>query len=286
MAVYQERIPLVDNASYIARSYGLPIIDFPYHAHPEYELNYVSNIRGSRHVGDHKEDIEHEDLVLTGPYLPHQWKCAFGKSGNTRQLTVQMSHTFPGKDFLERPEAKKIKDLLNRSSRGIVFEGKVVGETERLIHKLLKTSDFKGMMVLLEILHTLSEWKSYRILSSTTYLPEREAFSRNEKTDILYYMLQHFRENVSLQSVAKQYNMSESAFAHFIRKKTGKSFTSLLNEMRIGYACRQLIDTDKNIAEVCFECGYNNISYFNRKFRELKTRSPKTFRKEYRKNEA
>jgi AraC-like DNA-binding protein len=99
-------------------------------------------------------------------------------------------------------------------------------------------------------------------------------------------MLQHFRENVSLQSVAKQYNMSESAFAHFIRKKTGKSFTSLLNEMRIGYACRQLIDTDKNIAEVCFECGYNNISYFNRKFRELKTRSPKTFRKEYRKNEA
>ena len=64
--------------------------------------------------------------------------------------------------------------------------------------------------------------------------------------------------------------MSPVSFNRFIKRRTGKTFIEYVNDTRIGYAARWLIEKELSIAEIAFKCGFNNIANFNRVFKKNK----------------
>ena len=78
---------------------------------------------------------------------------------------------------------------------------------------------------------------------------------------------------------AAKYHLSESAFSHFFKKHTNLSYISYLNGLRISRACRELESSAMSVSEICWNCGFNNKSNFNRKFLQAKGMTPTAYRK-------
>lgn len=285
MSIYNEKIPLLNNSTYIIRRFEIPYIDFPVHMHPEFEINFVTNAKGVRIVGDSIKNFETHDLVMTGPYLPHQWKTNeethFSKE-KSEQVVIQFHQEFMGKDFLERKETAQIKTLIEKSKRGILFGKKTVQKAAKLLRELLKLEEFNGLLHFFRLLDLLANSTDSHMLASVDFsVNRRNTYHKDKINPIFDYLQSHFTENIKMQDVARKFNMSASAFCHYIRKKTAKSFTQLLNELRIAYSCKLLINTDENIARICYRSGYNNLSYFNKRFKQFKGITPKQFRAKY-----
>jgi AraC-like DNA-binding protein len=281
MSFYFEKIPLLSNSTYIIRSFEVPYIEFPIHIHPEYELNFIEKGSGFRSVGDNIAPFTNGDLVLTGPNLPHQWKSEIEPNGQLyKQIVLQIHPHFLGAEFMERSEALLVKKLLENASRGILFESPVVKKASEKLIQLQKKDGFEGLLIFLELIYLLANTSNFRLLSTKTFVSDLDKKPYYDRINPVYnFLLEHFKENININEVAAQMNMSTSALSHFIKKKTAKSFTELLAELRIGFACKQLIETNYTIAQISDNCGFNNLSYFNRRFKELKKCSPLEFRK-------
>jgi AraC-like DNA-binding protein len=282
MPGFFEKIPLYSKATYIIREYTVAQLDYPKHYHPEYELIYISKGKGKRIVGDNISEFHAGDLVLIGPELPHHWiNSDYNKTRTKiRQVITQFHSHLLGSEFTERIECADINDLLKRSSHGISFNQKVALKVGKLLECMLKTNDrFEGLLFLLQILHILSHTSSYKLLSSKTFSnksPEKPA----DKIEPIYqYIIDHHTTGFTMKTLADKFCMSISAMSHFIRKKTGKNLTELLLELKINSACKMLVESNVPVSAICFDCGFNNLSYFNRKFKEAKNITPLAFRK-------
>ncbi|MEO0473879.1 MAG: AraC family transcriptional regulator, partial [Bacteroidota bacterium] len=110
------------------------------------------------------------------------------------------------------------------------------------------------------------------------------AFQRtqNDTLDKIYeYIFQNFDQSISLEEIAGLANMNPSAFSRYFKRINQKTFSRYVNEIRIGFACRQLMEQKDNVSTICYESGFNNLSNFNRQFRLIKGISPSEYRKQY-----
>jgi AraC-like DNA-binding protein len=250
----------------------------PYHYHPEVELTYIAESCGQRFVGDSIEHFEIHDLLLLGPNLPHVWLNDAG-CRKAEAFVIHFDAAFLGERFLWAPELTELRQMIHRSSRGIAFApamGKLIGS------QMLEVSQRKGatrLLGLLEILVTLSASKTGRLVCGSSY--EKPLSREDEKRiDAVYRHLNaHFRETILEPNVAKIFGMSAGAFSRFFHAATGRTFTKAIGDLRISHACQRLRDTDKTVAEICFDCGFENLSNFNRQFRARKGMAPNDFRK-------
>ncbi|MFN7117855.1 MAG: helix-turn-helix domain-containing protein [Saprospiraceae bacterium] len=254
----------------------------PYwHFHPEYEIVFISNGRGKRHINDHISYFEDGDLIFLGPNLPH---FAFTEEllEQHTEVVIQMKADFLGKEFFMRPELAAIRQLFERSEQGLTFTGKtkqIVGE------KLLKIMDldpFDRLLELLAILQLLATAEDYTLLNASGFAVEVSAQDHNRIETIYDYVQKNFQNEVSLDEVAKRVNMTVPAFCRYFKKLTNKTFTEFVNEIRIAHACRQLADEHLSIAAVSFESGFNNLSHFNKQFRLITGVSPRDYRRNIR----
>lgn len=97
--------------------------------------------------------------------------------------------------------------------------------------------------------------------------------------EILLYMQQHYKEDIIPSMVAKEFNLSTSHFMRLIKQHTGLTFTQYLNSHRLSCSCKLLENKKLTILEVSEECGFQNISYFNRLFKKKYNISPSSYRK-------
>lgn len=249
-----------------------------WHFHPEYEIVYISRGRGKRHIGNHISYFDDGDLIFLGPDLPH-----FGFSEEIREdhleIVLQMKEDFLGTHFLERPEMADIKKLFERSRQGISFHPEIRALVGDKLQSLFHLPSFERLMALLEILHDLALTKSYDLLGATGFPVEVDAqqFERIQK--IYEYVGSNFREQIGLEEVASEVNMTVPAFCRYLKRWTGKTFTQFVNEFRVAHACQLLADEHRSIAEVSFESGFNNLSHFNKQFRKISGTTPRDFRK-------
>lgn len=279
MKVYREITPLQDPDIFVILDSLNNSFDYPIHNHPELELNLVLGSSGTRIIGDSTERYANQDLVLIGPYLFHKWDGVEDHE-HSRVITIQFRMDLFNSHFFEKNRFSNIRKLLLDSSRGIKFHGKTFEEAAKLMIELTEDSGFSNVVNFLKLLNLLSYSQERNYLASEGFSPQ-SAPSKGNRIQIAYaYILQNFKQkDMRIGELAEQLNMSVSAFSHFFKKYTNKSFRQFLIDVRLGHACRLLLDTDMDIKEICFSSGFNNAANFNRLFKKYRSCTPKEFRR-------
>jgi AraC-like DNA-binding protein len=280
--VMREITPLTPGDCFTIFSRVKQKFDFPLHYHDEYELNLILNAKGAKRVvGGHIEVIDDLELVLVGPNVYHAWFTHQCQSESITEVTIQFHKDLFDDKFLRRNQLSFVKNMIERSQRGILFSQETVSALKERIQSLNKKSGFDSVLELLSILHDLSISRNMKTLSDSSFSNEQFHYNSRRIEKVFEYMNGHYNMQITLAEVAKIANMPEASFSRFIKKRTGKTFIDSLNEIRLGHASRMLIDTTNTIAEIAYKCGFNNISNFNRIFKRKKFCIPKDFRETY-----
>lgn len=280
--IMREITPLTSSDCFTIFSRVKSEFDFPLHCHEELELNFIMNAKGAKRViGDHIGEIDNLELVLVGSNLPHVWQTHKCKSKEIKEVTIQFHKDLLDEKFLRRNQMSYISKMLERSAKGILFS---VETTRMLADRFLALNQkhgFDSVLELLSILHDLSVSRNMRTLSDTTFSSAELSYNSRRIEKVLDYMNQNFHKNITLDEVSGLVNMTSVSFSRFFKQRTGISFIDSLLELRLGHASRQLIDTTQSVSEIAYNCGFNNISNFNRIFKKKKNCTPKEFRENY-----
>lgn len=280
--VYREITPLNASDCFTLFKRVKHEFSFPLHTHEEFELNFVYNASGAKRiVGDNVEVIDELDLVLVGSNLPHGWFTHECKSTDIYEITIQFHRDLFDEKFLRRNQLSHVRALLERSSKGILFSKETTAAFQDRIKRLTTKSGFDSVLELMSLLHDLSLARDMRTLSNASFSEAHVNYNSRRIEKAFEFMETHFKKDIALADVAKTVNMPEVSFSRFIKKRTGRTFIESLNEIRLGHASRLLIDTTQTVAEISFNCGFNNLSYFNRIFRKKNGCTPTEFRRDY-----
>lgn len=252
------------------------------HFHPEVEILLVVQGKGTRYVGDSVEPFCPGDLVMIGPNVSHEW-CSAKGAGTTlsEAIYILFNPEIMGTGFWNLPESKIILKIIRQSGRGIKLTGKTRDDVESLMRRIENTSGFTRITLLLMILELIAFNGEYHYLASPVVqntINERDSERLNK---VYKYVLDNSRQQISLDTAASIASLSKSAFCRYFKKRANKTFVRFLNEVRTGQASRLLINENYPIAEICYSCGYNNISYFIRQFRAITGLTPLEYRKKF-----
>ncbi len=256
---------------------------YPVHRHEEYELNFVANCNSARRiVGDSVEILSDYDLVLVGNGIEHGWEQHECKNDKIREITIQFSRNLFGEVFLAKTQLAPIRKMLDQSANGIAFSLPSIMRVYSRLDRLTATeSGFYRVIELMSILYELANERDYRTLSSTSFSSIKPTGDSRRVQKVQEYIERHYKEAIRLSDLAEIARMTPTAFSRFFKLRTGRSISDYLIDIRLGHATRALVDSTTSIAEICYECGFNNISNFNRIFKKKKGSSPKLFRDLY-----
>ncbi|WKK65109.1 AraC family transcriptional regulator [Lutimonas zeaxanthinifaciens] len=280
-SVHREITQLSPEDSFLVYERVKDDFDFPIHFHPEYELNFIYKGKGVRRIiGDHTSVIDDMELVLVGPNLVHGWELNQCTCKEIYEITVHIQQDLLNDKMLSRRIFKSIRDMFNRSKHGILFSQETTAE---IMPRLMVLSKLHGIQYFLEfisILNDLALSEDQSLLS--TQFSEMNDFQNSERIKKVYeYIQENYHRKIGLNEISQLVNMSPVSFNRFIKKRTGKTFINYVNDTRISYASRWLIESEKSIGEISFQCGFNNIANFNRIFKKSKDCTPSEFRKEF-----
>lgn len=274
--IYEDIKTHQEEASFYAYRFQIPFFEFKLHYHPEYELTYIIKGRGYRLVGNSHEIFSDGDLVLSGSNLPHTWVGQSSGEELFEAVVIQFSPLFI-QPFLGFEESSALRSMLEQSNRGLFFY--TVNELlKEQLKRLVEENGFDRIINLMVILNQLTKCEN-RVLCSNSLQSIATAESENRINTVCLFLESHFAENITLRQVADLIFLTESNFCKFFKKATGKTFSDYLNDIRITKACQELLQTDRLINTIAFECGFETLSYFNRVFLKKKGATPKVFRK-------
>lgn len=281
-----EAIQPDSNESFSVYRQVLPAFDCPYHFHPEIELTLIENSCGTRLVGDRLDRFEKGNLALIGANVPHRYYNDPSPDGNpewARSIVIQFREDFLGASFLMAGEVRSIRELLRSAQSGLQITGALREALVPQVQQLLQRKGMDRLLGLLGILNQLAgaEADMAPIFDSRAILRVSQSDARRmEKAFRLIH--DHHRKELDLATVATGIGMAPSSFSRFFRQKTGKTFSLFLIETRLTDACQQLLTTDQSVTEICYTCGFTNLSNFNRQFKRFKGMSPRAFRSTWR----
>lgn len=282
--IITEITPLSDEDFFYYADRVKSCFDYPLHKHDDIELNYLQNCAGARRiVGDSVETVGEYDLVLIGPGLEHFWEHHECKSNMIHEVTMQFQSDTPQNKFLNKRQIKPIVDLLERSRSGIAFGFNTMVKVTPLLSSMKEADSFYKVLKFIEVLHILSQETDYRLLASNTFASVDSTSDSRRIHKVEKYVHDHFKEEIRLDDVAGLVFLSPTAFSRFFKIHTGRTFSDYLIEIRLGCASRLLVETLQPVQEICYECGFNNISNFNRIFKRKRGYTPSEFRDIYRK---
>ncbi len=278
MSIIEREITPIKNEDFfiVLNNYNAKF-DFPVHYHPEFELNFVFNSNGKRIVGDSILEYSNSDLVLVGPNTPHAW-MGNDNHNNVRVITIQFQQSLFSEETLNRKLMLPIKEMINKSYRGILFSRETQEAISSRILQLCDKSGFDSFIEFLSILYDLSTARNQTLLSSASFVNKFESSKSKRIKVVSDYIQENFKRNIKLKEAADLVNMSETAFSHYFKRHTHRSFTEYIQDIRVGNATRLLIESEDSIAEISYDSGFNNLSNFNRIFRKKKGCTPREFK--------
>lgn len=258
---------------------------YPLHKHEAMELNFVENCDGARRiVGDSIEVLGKYDMVLVGSNLEHAWDQYDCQSKSIHEITIQFPPDLFNEQFLQRNQLSSIRALFQNAKRGIAFELNTIMELYEKIKAITQSQPgFYRMLKLMEILYELSMQENYTLLASRSFSNVKNTPESIRVRKVEEHIDQNFKQEIRLKTLSDIAGMTPAAFSRYFRMKTGKTVSDYIIDIRLGHAARQLIDTTNSVADICYDCGFNNISNFNRIFKKKKGCSPTAFRENYHK---
>lgn len=285
--VITEITPLSDKDFFYLVDRKKDRFNYPIHRHDEYELNFVSGCAGAmRIVGDSMVEIGDYDLVLVGNGIEHAWEQNKCIEGNIHEITIQFSRNLFGDVFLGKNQMRDIRNMLEKSADGIAFSQLCVMRVYSRLERLSRLEGgFERVIEFLTILHELATSGDYKILSNSSYANSCTPHADSRRVlKVQQYINVHYREEIRLSDLAALVGMTSTAFSRFFKLRTGRPVSDFITDIRLGIATRALVDSTQSVSEICYDCGFNNVSYFNRIFKKKKGCAPKQFREYYRRN--
>jgi len=276
--VYKQEItPISTQDCFVVFDRKKLVVDFPIHYHSEYELNCIKNAKGlQRLVDKNVEETEYWELLLTGPNVIHGWIQKPDFTPPAEELTLQMHANLFENLLQDKTAFKELKSLFSLSNYGIVFCQKTAEKVFEKLKKLAKSSGLESIILLQEILLILISDSNKRMLNTHKTLVHK---TDNFQNDRLYsYIQQNYNKNITLEDMANLFNMSLSTFNRMIKKQTGTTFITFLNEYRLGMVVRKLLETDFTVQYIANSCGFHNLSHFNKYFKKMHGYTPYEYR--------
>lgn len=281
-----QKSPIPSNHAFVVKDLREPNFDPNWHFHPEYQLFVVLKGRGTRFIGDHVKPFKEGDMVFTGPDLPHLWRSdeedlSGTETSTTHGIVIYFHEDFLGKGLLQKEEMIKLRQLFLKSHRGMEVLGKTAEKVKEKMIDLLKTEGVESVLVLLHILNILACTLEYDLLSSAGYSNTLKEADTERMNNVHAFVMKNFRKKINLDDVAAIANMTPSSFSRYFKIHANKTFSEFLSEIRIGNACKMLIENKANVSQACYESGFQTLSNFNKQFKAITHRTPLAYKKKY-----
>lgn len=254
-------------------------LHYPLHIHPEIELMLINDTTGQWYIGDRISKFNRTTMVLIGGNTPHKWE--FGELGKNAKIEYLKFKDFTLSNLFQEEQLIRLKALFGLSNRGVIFEKKEeISIIQQLLAKMVNYEGFRQTICFFEIMEHLSRFDRRCICKNPFFSYKNQELSRVDKA--IEFITQTYQQEIKLEKVAQMFNLSKSGFCSMIKKNTGKTFSQLVSEIRVLEAKNLLLTSDKKINEICYETGFQNVSYFNRCFKEITNYSPIMYRNKYR----
>ena len=257
----------------------------PWHHHPEYELVLIIKGKGKRMVGDHIDRFEENDLVFLGSQTPHEWLCdkeyfngrdSFAGEG----IVVQFTYDFLGDKFFEISENATLKNFLLHSSPGFEISGETKYQIIPIMKEMIDMNSTDQLYALFKLFKLLQSSEDLSPLSSHAFIESYSVHDNHSIQKALQFILQNFQKHIQMQDLLTLTNMSNTTFYNLFKRSYRMTFKNYLMNIRIGYACKLLLDSTKNISEIAYDSGFENLSNFNRHFKKIKGVTPHQYQKQ------
>ncbi len=260
---------------------------YPIHQHKEFELNFIEKGKGVRRiVGDSVEEIDDYELVLVGGEdLEHVWEQGNCKSKDIREITIHFSGGIFGNDLMSKNQFSTIRRMLRKADHGLSFSTSAIMKVYSVLDTIANEQNrFVQFLKMMYILYELSVSDDVRVLASSSFSHAVRTQESRRVQKVKQYINDHYAEPLKLADLADLVGMSPVAFSRFFRQRTNRTLSDYIVDIRLGYAARMLVDSTKNVSEICYECGFNNLSNFNRTFKAKRNYTPRDFRAMFKKN--
>ncbi|NHA07827.1 AraC family transcriptional regulator [Mucilaginibacter sp. HC2] len=272
--------------SFSVRQDLIPCINNRWHYHPEIELIHFKKGSGTQFVGDNIRPFNAGDIVMIGAYLPHYWRfddVYFAKE-ETAPVDIRVAHfceNFWGNGFLQLPENKMIKTVLEKARRGIQITGRAKNAIAGIMENLLTAEGSKRIILLMEALNIIAGYEHADILSSIGFSPNMDK-SGNDCINVIYeYSLANFKNKIHMDELADLAGISPNSFCRYFKSRTRKTYSKFLLEIRVGHACKLLIENRLPLKQLCYESGFNNFTNFHKYFKQITGKSPLNYQREF-----
>jgi AraC-like DNA-binding protein len=257
----------------------------PFHFHPELEISLILKSAGLRFVGDSVEAFEAGDLVFIGSNIPHCWRnnnsCMHDPLHEAEMLTIHFSRSFIREEFYQLPECGLINDFLHKARLGVRITGQTQQDISRRLLSLRNQDVINRIISLLAIIERLSRSNDIVPLASAGFVNAYSDQGAWRINQVYLHVINNLPNNIPLREVASLTNLSETAFCRYFKAKTGKSFSTFLNEIRIGYACKLLIESPQSITQIAYDSGYNSLTNFIIQFKRIMRQTPRQYQSKY-----
>ncbi|CAL1517798.1 AraC family transcriptional regulator [Chitinophaga sp. MM2321] len=283
MKVSYRHISTPEDASFVIKEFCQPRFTNTFHFHHGHELILIVKSSGKMYAGNKVMNYNEGEIYMFGPGLVHCF-CSSSSPVGTDEIAhaiiVQFTEDFIGKDFFDKLELRKIKDLMQLSESGIKFR-KIPAAVNKLFFQFQANQQMKNLIILLQILDELSQGsrENVQLLTEDPRKIHYKDVDSKKLESVFKYVLENYLTHVDSKSAASLACMNEAAFCRYFKRRTSKTFSQFVNEIRISHATRLLIGTENGISEICYACGFDNISYFNRQFKIYQGKSPREYRK-------
>lgn len=281
-----QKSPIPRNHVFVAKHLNEAIFDPNWHFHSEYQLFLVLKGNGTRFIGDNMKPFKAGDITFTGPDLPHLWRSDQETSNESNQsncegIVVYFNEKFMGESLLQKEETIRIRQLFKRSLRGLEVTGKTKKEIQKMLSKILVLKGFDSVLELLKILNILSQTNETKPLASPGYTNTLKEGDTNRMNIVYAYVMKNFKQKMSVSELAELTSMTPTSFSRYFRLHANKTFSEFVSEIRIGHACKLLIEKKMGVSRACYESGFQTLSNFNRQFKFITNTTPLAYKKRY-----
>jgi AraC-like DNA-binding protein len=286
MSASYEQIHLNKNESFYIGVFQDNIEKSTWHYHYKLELTFVTEGKGQRIVGDSIEDFGPGDLIFIGVKMPHVWIADRNEFGSETARSLESVYLQFGQDILPEeilrlPELVYVEKALKLSERGVRVTGDTLNEVSRLMLELPYENSFTRMIYFYQIMNAIGKSTSNVLLASEEYLERRFRSTNARITKIHEYLMSHYQDEINLEQIADLVHMAPGSLCRFFKSQIGITIFDYLNKIKVDYACSLLLNKDLSIANIAYDCGFNNISHFNKQFKKLIGNTPTQYRKQF-----
>lgn len=258
--------------------------DILFHWHPEMEVHYVYKGTARYHIDYDYFNSQPGDIILMRPNAMHSVHPINNHPHHVDSFLCHLDMV--ASSSLDKTSISHIQPLqTNQSKFTPVLRPGDPG------YEPIKNC----LMTIIETIRSTSRHKELLIKSQVTYLiyllyfhkhvrrkQSDDAYRKNEKIrELIDYIQEHYQDNLNLDHLAQLMGYSKPHFMAVFKQHTGVSCTEFIIHFRLHKAKEALIQSNKPILDIANQCGFNNLSNFNRQFKAYYQQTPSQYRKAF-----